>query len=168
MALSDAALARVARILKESGAFYIGPVRSSPSGLIHVNSAELREAAERMESIRTWLFISAASKTTGAGRGRPKNVTMKQLFANLEGFWEKHADDMAGVSFKAGRTQGPFVRFCVAFCREMAEDLDKIDHPQSAELAEALRDVVNHPVRVKSWHHKLGIKRRLTTILGKF
>ncbi len=155
---------RAGAILEESGAFYTGPVRSSRSGLIHLTEADLCAAAVRIESIRTYLFVSSGIKPAPKRRGRPQKRVMRDLFANLEGMWLECTDEMPGASTKNRRTQGPFVRFCVAFCRDIANDLAAIDDPRSAKLAVALRDVVANPERVKSWHHNLGILKKIEAI----
>jgi hypothetical protein len=172
--ISDISLARAARI--------IGASRT-----LHLTGDALASVAARFDAFRdALLYTQALPRLRAPGtepakrRGRPRDARVRQLFGNLEGLWFELSGDreMAGVSLKNDRYQGPFVRFVSAFCREMAGSLTQMAKGMSTaqkrrapELADemlsaaaTLRGISISPWRIREAHRRLGLKRRLAKI----
>jgi hypothetical protein len=86
-------------------------------------------------------------------RGAPSNRRMRQLFGFFVSFWIDHTGAVPGVSY-GGTTYGPFVRFAQKICGELANNMSQRGQTTSAsdrEYLHNLRDVVDNPVRVRTW-----------------
>jgi hypothetical protein len=80
---------------------------------------------------------------------------MRELFGNLVGFWLDQTGSIPGVSYSVLSVEytGPFVRFAVALCAELAISVRANPDRGGVETAflAALQDVTENPIRVRTW-----------------
>jgi hypothetical protein len=165
--ISDAVFARLVPILQAGN---LEPAREAAEQLdamarYSLQAVELRDRPSRQRpALRKYRRRPSdpPRERLIRARGAPRNREMRQLFANFIGFWLDRKHAAPGVSFDqwAEEYTGPFVRFAMAFCAELASMLSRLKDagPHEAAFLETLSDAADYPARIRSWLDALSLK----------